>query len=83
MVVVVYCTPTRTPVQPLMKELKKCLDKHDGGCRRNGKAMKRLAAASGYGVEQLRSMYYGRRTSRDQDRLDRLLTEISLLNAKA
>jgi hypothetical protein len=53
-------------------KLKTHLDHHDGKCTRNGKEIQRLARRSGFSVEMLRSMYYGRRSPSDKERLAKL-----------
>lgn len=52
--------------------LKNHLDHHDGGCKRAGKEITRLAKRSGFSLETLRSMYYGRRTPSDAERARKL-----------
>lgn len=41
------------------------LNRHDGGCKRTGKEINRLAARAGCSLELLRSVYYRRRNIRD------------------
>lgn len=53
-------------------KLKLHLDHHDGGCTRGGKEITRLARRSGFSLEMLRSMYYGRRDPSDKERLAKL-----------
>lgn len=66
-----------------MNELLKAhLDRHDGGCQRAGKELNRLVSRVGCSQEMLRSMYYGRRTMRDQAMVAKLRRAMAAKKAK-
>lgn len=53
------------------------LTSRDGAVTRNGKAMTRLAKTTGYSVETIRSIAFGRRDAAPGERRKKLLRAVS------